>query len=113
MEERLCINGHLWIDDAMHVMYGDPDEINLCPVCNTPAVWEHSIDQTNGCDTMDHTHPDSCCCGMVNLRVREAAVICICKECNCSHIAKEATYDIPTTFGRYRRDSYYDYSMDK
>lgn len=46
--QLICKNGHYWSLDCYSVM-----DINLCPKCNMPSVWENSVDETN-CESVGY-----------------------------------------------------------
>ena len=91
----VCAQGHAWDVDAMELMYGGDEHLQpkMCPFCGSPAVWENSVDQTNG---YEEDNPASI---PAKLEVDRPAVVEVCNLGH-THTLTRETYKIPADKGR-------------
>ena len=88
--QLLCKNGHNWEVDCndMPQEYEEPRD-ELCPKCNEPAIWENTVNITNGSFDEDGERID----GFVELEV-EGEISGDCSCCGEKHICQRI-YKIP------------------
>ena len=82
-EQCLCENGHYFIKDAW-------DEERPCPYCQSPIVWENSVDETN-CDSVGFIQHEDLNKFIIAPRVMEK-----CECCGQVKPSAPAIYRIPT-----------------
>lgn len=88
-EQYLCPKGHTWNMSCFDI------EEAICPICKEKAIWENSVDETNG--TYDENGNDIT--GYIELEVLSK------EECQCCGKIKEATFKLPP-LGKGRRLTY-------
>ncbi len=86
--QYICENGHAFYGDSWH-------EQSWCPNCSKAAVWENSVDTTNGSYDEKGTQID----GYITLEELTPPEYCKCDKCSNEHRIKEPTYKIPEKGG--------------
>jgi len=82
----ICVNKHSWDVDCNSTAMSL--EENICPICNSHAVWENMVNITNG-SFEDGQRID----GFVDLKISEQ------KSCDKCNSVLETKYEVPKKRG--------------